>query len=537
MTIAPLLPDESQRLLAVKKYQLLDTLPEEGFDEIARLATAVCQTPIALISLVDEKRQWFKSKVGLEMEEASREFSFCVHAMAKGKEPYIIPDTQLDERFRENPLVKGSLSIAFYAGIPLLDKAGHAIGSLCVMDHMARELSQQQIESLKVLARMTLEKMEAHKESLVVRQKEDVQEQERMLLDNAPVLVVKTDDTLQIAYANNSQYNRVGQSVLNLFPISFRSEAEAQLREAFQSNRVINFQFEQDNAGQCGWYYVRAKRITHGEEKDSLLLLIEDVTKAKGLEHEKDRLVQELSARVDALQQYNYIVSHNLRGPVANILGLSDLLLNMPEYLSEKEKNLYLRKVYATTLKLDGIIQDLTQILALQNPLEVKKDTIDFQEMIEGTLSSLQTFVDEAQANVQVVVDPTIGGFASNRSYIQSILYNLINNAIKHRALNRQLQISVQVYREVGKVIVKVSDNGQGINLHKHGGQLFGLYQRFNPYVEGRGLGLHMTKTQVDSLGGTIEVESKEGRGTTFTVTFEAETGTGANEVWMEEAC
>lgn len=537
MIIAPVLPDESQRLLAVKSYQLLDTLPEEAFDEIARLAAAVCQTPIALISLIDERRQWFKSKVGLEIGEASRNFSFCVHAMAKGKEPFIIPDTRLDERFRDNPLVKGSLSIAFYAGIPLLDKAGHAIGSLCVLDHKGRELNQQQIESLKVLARMALEKMEAHKERFVVRQKEDVQAQENQLLDNAPVLVVKTDDTLQVAYANNAQPNTVGQSVLKLFPISFQSEAEEQLRQALQSTQVISFQFEQDKAGQRGWYYVQVKRITHGEEKDSLLLLMEDVTKAKELELEKDRLVQELSARVDALQQYNYIVSHNLRGPVANILGLADLLLNMPEYLSENEKALYLNKVYATTLKLDGIIQDLTQILALQNPLEVKKDTIDFQEMIEGTLSSLQTFIDEAQANIQVVVDPAIGGFTSNRSYIQSILYNLINNSIKHRALNRQLQISVQVCRQAGKLILKVTDNGQGINLHKHGGQLFGLYQRFNPYVEGRGLGLHMTKAQVDSLGGTIEVESKEGRGTTFTVTFELEGGAAANEVWMEEAC
>lgn len=678
MVIAPLLPDESQRLLALDSYQLLDTLPEEAFDEITRMAAAVCQAPIALISLVDEKRQWFKSKVGLEVCETSRDIAFCTHAMAEGKDSLIVPDVRQDVRFHDNPLVTEAPHIAFYAGVPVTDAAGYALGSLCVLDTKARQLSMQQIDALRILARMVLEKMEARKEMLSFRQKEDVQAQEirflhqavnassdqlyminprtmkfvgfnqpamdqlgynrsemlemgpfdlnprlrkeelqalfqevveekkkgcllktwhqnkkgeqfpveillsyseeqaglvvaavrnvaakkqaeqqlkekdlelirvgqelKTLVEHAPLLIVKTDDSLEIDYVNDAEANRVGGSVLSLFPPVFRETAGEKLRQVLEGGELLSFQFEQECEMQKKCYHVQVKRINCQVGKTSLLLLIEDITQAKELEMEKDHLLQELRARISALQQYNYIVSHNLRGPVANILGLSDLLLNLSQHISEKEKELYLNKLYEATSKMDGVIKDLTHILALKSPLEEKRDSIDLQEMIEGTLSSLQAFIDEAQADVQVFVDPAAGTFVSNRSYVQSILYNLINNAIKHRALNRQLHVSVKVSGQSGKIVLQVSDNGQGINLHKYGDQLFGLYKRFNPYVEGRGLGLHMTKAQVDSLGGTIEVESKEGRGTTFSVHFKTEAAgssgsDSAGEVWMEEAC
>jgi PAS domain S-box-containing protein len=542
MLTAPLLPNESQRLLALQGYQLLDTLPEKEFDEITRLAAAVCQVPVALISLVDDKRQWFKSKVGLDICEIKRDIAFCTHAMAGGYAPLVVPDTREDERFHDNPLVTGEPNIAFYAGVALFDEAGYALGSLCVIDQQPRKLSHQQIDALQLLARLVLEKMEMRREKRLSRQKEDFQAQElKALIDNVPLTIVKTNDELQIAYANSAKANVAGESVLNLFPASFREVAKSQLHQALELGQLITFEYEQENSGKSSWYLVQAKRMSYQEGRASLLVLIEDITEGKEMEIEKDDLLRELKAKVNALQQYNYIVSHNLRGPIANILGLSNLLLNMPEHLSEEEKKHYLNKMHDATVKIDEIIQDLTHILALQNPLGGKRDAIDFQEMIDGTISSLQTFIDEARADVQVWVDPAIGSFTSFRSYVQSILYNLINNAIKHRAKSRQLQIAVKVSREPGKVVLKVSDNGQGINLHKHGEQLFGLYKRFNPYVEGRGLGLHMTKMQVNALGGTIEVKSKEDRGTTFTVSFATEAADSAernlgNRMWIEEA-
>ena len=149
---APLPPDETQRLETLQQYAVLDTPAEMVFDDLTELAAHICEAPIALISLIDEKRQWFKSRVGLDVAETTRDIAFCAHAIYQ-KELFIVPDATRDARFADNPLVMGEPGIRFYAGAPLLTSGGYVLGTLCVIDHKPREMSPHQQSALRVLSR------------------------------------------------------------------------------------------------------------------------------------------------------------------------------------------------------------------------------------------------------------------------------------------------------------------------------------------------------------------------------------------------
>jgi GAF domain-containing protein len=152
-------PREAARLEALKDYRILDTDSEQSYDDITFLAAQLCEVPIALISLVDADRQWFKSKVGLDVSETSRDVSFCAHAIL-GDQTLVVNDAREDERFRDNALVCSEPNIVFYAGVPLCTPSGARIGSLCVIDRRPRELSALQIRSLETLAHQVVLQLE-----------------------------------------------------------------------------------------------------------------------------------------------------------------------------------------------------------------------------------------------------------------------------------------------------------------------------------------------------------------------------------------
>ncbi len=152
MISAAIPTNENFRLDALESLKILDTEYEKEFDDITALASHLCGTEIALISLIDKNRQWFKSKHGIDVSETHRDYSFCAHAILEPEKPFVVIDAREDERFYDNPLTEKDQVVIFYAGIPLVDKNGFALGTLCVIDGKPKELSEQQIESLKSLA-------------------------------------------------------------------------------------------------------------------------------------------------------------------------------------------------------------------------------------------------------------------------------------------------------------------------------------------------------------------------------------------------
>ena len=166
MIAAPKPPNETERLEALRGFEILDTPAEKAFDDLVRLAVYICNTPIAAVSFIDHDRQWFKAKVGMEVPESKRDISFCAHALTLPNETLVVPDALADARFSDNPLVTGEPKIRFYAGAPLVTEDGLVLGTLCVIDHVPKQLSAEQIKALNVLRNQVMRELELHKKNM-----------------------------------------------------------------------------------------------------------------------------------------------------------------------------------------------------------------------------------------------------------------------------------------------------------------------------------------------------------------------------------
>ena len=223
MLIASLPDDESDRLLSLCQYQILDTESEGAFDDLTNLAASICKTPIALVSLVDSNRQWFKARVGIDVAETPRDIAFCSHAILQ-PDLLIVPDTLTDERFATNPLVIAAPHIRFYAGVPLTTPDGYALGTLCVIDFIPRELSLSQLDALKALSRQVIGQLELRRQLLeadhltreLQRNEAALRESEarfRTMADSAPVLIWSDDPDQGCVFHNQTWLNFTGRSL------------------------------------------------------------------------------------------------------------------------------------------------------------------------------------------------------------------------------------------------------------------------------------------------------------------------------------
>ncbi len=251
------------------------------------------------------------------------------------------------------------------------------------------------------------------------------------------------------------------------------------------------------------------------EEFDSLHNDLE--TKIQGRTIELQSAAENLLQRNKDLEEFSYIVSHNLRAPVANMLGLASLFKN-PEMQGENRKEL-IPHLEDSARRLDTTIRDLSEVLSIRNSAMKSRENINLLDTVNFIKKSLKSEIVETDTEIEADFSES-PQLLTVRAYLETIVYNLISNAIKYRSPSRKPQVQLRTRIENGYVCLFVTDNGLGIDLRAGTYKIFGLYQRMHTHTEGKGLGLYMVQTQVESLNGKIEVESEVGVGTTFKVYF-----------------
>lgn len=242
----------------------------------------------------------------------------------------------------------------------------------------------------------------------------------------------------------------------------------------------------------------------------------QDITKSKKLQLEREKITQDLLQRNKELEQFAYIVSHNLRGPVSNIIGITEELLITPS--TDEIYPEFLAGLKNSTDKLDGVIKDLGFILQRKREVTEQFEDINFSELVENIKGSISNMITESGANIQYQFE--VPAMVSLKTYLYSIFYNLISNSIKYRATGVAPDIKITSTTHNGFIELVFTDNGIGIDLTKNADKVFGLYKRFHSHTEGKGMGLYMVKSQVESLGGTIGISSELNKGTTFAIRF-----------------
>jgi len=225
---------------------------------------------------------------------------------------------------------------------------------------------------------------------------------------------------------------------------------------------------------------------------------------------------EELIKHNHELQQFSYTISHNLRAPVARLLGLTNLL-SMKHYEVSKEIQELVRLIKDSSLEFDGVIRDLNKIIDVRNEFYHVKEKIHFIQEFEQAKKNVG---ENLFADVHLFVDFKEPIIYTVRPILNSILYNLLSNAIKYRSTQRNLKLTIKTYKQNDFVVLEIRDNGMGMNLDSYGKDIYGLYKRFHAHIEVRGLGLYLVKSQVESLGGRIEVQSQLNVGTTFFIYF-----------------
>lgn len=448
------------------------------------MAAQICQTPVALISFVDEQRQWFKSSYGLEAKETPREVAFCAHTILDPASPLIVEDARLDERFVRNPLVTGDPHIVFYAGVPLVDADGFALGSLCVIDNRVRQLDAAQVSALKTLSRQVVNLLALRKANRILFENQErlqnkakeratmqtalisSKARSRSLIEEAPVatcLFVGQDLIIEVANQPMLTIWGKGDSVLGQSLADALPELKGQpffdiLNEVFSTGLPYEGKAARADLevnGVLGTYYfdfAYKPLLTTEDEVYAIMNMAIDVTQQvisrKKLEESETRyrtLSEDLEARVEArtqelvtanqdlqrsndnLNQFAYIASHDLQEPLRKIQSFSSLLHSKFGQALGEEGMGCLNRMSVAGERMSALIKDLlaySQISTRQQAFGLTS----LNAIMAEVLSTLEWQINTREARIEVAELPVING---DRSQLEQLFQNLLSNALK----------------------------------------------------------------------------------------------------------
>lgn len=333
---------------------------------------------------------------------------------------------------------------------------------------------------------------------------------------------VSWSDEMYSIFGVSSEITPSVELFLSLIHPDDSDEISRKITAAFEKfgNSFFEFRFLESGTVRYGyskWNFV----FDENKRPVRLFGIIQDITERKLAETERIKMINDLTQRNKALEQFAYIVSHNLRAPVANIQGATSLMTD-PK-LTAEEKDVLIRGLDKSVAGLDQVIRDLNDILQVKLGTNEIKEEVSFSKLVHDVEISIRNM--SSRDNIEIRCDfSEVGGLLTLRSYLYSIFYNLISNSVKYSRQDTACIIDIKSSRvKKNKIELVFKDNGMGIDLEQHGDHVFGLYKRFHPSIEGHGIGLFMVKTQVETLGGKISIASEVNKGTEFKIEFNDE--------------
>lgn len=543
---APYPDNEAERLKALYGYQILDTLPEEAFDDLTVLAASICNTPIALVSLVDEKRQWFKSKVGLDAAETTRDVAFCAHAILTPSEPLIVPNALDDERFATNPLVLSGPKIRFYAGVPLVTPEHLPIGTLCTIDRVPRQLSEQQIATLEALGRQVVAQLElrlnlARLEQTVISQKRTEEAllssvaTNRALLNAIPDTIFRINrDGVFINYKAPKESQMflhnvdfLGKKIEEVLPASIAQPFCDRIEQARKTGELQILEYQWSNGEKTSYWEARLAL----SDSDEIVAIVRDITERKKAEDDLQESLTKEKELSELKTRFISTASHEFRTPLTTILGSTELLRYYSHNWSEEKKQLHFERIYSRVQHMTQLLDDVLLVgKAESQKIEFNPNPINLIQFCHSLVEELQ--LNAGRNHSIIFTSPGLGGDRENEAVpnpyisavldeklLQHILNNLLSNAIKYSPVGSTIEFVLTCCDR--QAIFQIQDRGIGIP-HEDKLRLFEAFHRASNVGDapGTGLGLVIVKNAVDLHGGEITVNSQVGVGTTFTVTL-----------------
>lgn len=535
MITAELPRDEKERIAALKSSDILDTVPEENFDRITELAAGIFAVPIVLITMVDSNRQWFKSKIGLDVSETHRDYAFCSHAILENG-VCLVKDASEDARFFDNPLVVSDPSIRFYAGAPITTPDGFKLGTLCIIDTVPRsDFTDQDALTLQRLAEMVSREIELRNSlKSQIKERQSIQslfERNKTAIDAGQVAVfewdlksgkVSSDKTLAELHGYfEPRHDFCYKDWEAALHPEDKSETLEHLNKAIAGNGAYDTDFRiRWPSGEIR--YIRAKgQIFYDEAgKPSRMAGANwDVTERQAL-LEQVKAEKQVAERANASKsEFLTTMSHELRTPMNAILGFSQLLQGCAfGPLNEKQIEFVdtVLNSGAHLLKLIDEVLELSKIEAGRTVLVI--EAIELVPVAKSVQASLEHMAEKYGIRIY---DADFGHglpqISADRTRLVQCLTNLGSNAIKY---NRPRGTVSFRYEALDNELIRISvqDTGYGIPVDKQS-ELFQPFNRLGAElkaIEGTGIGLALTKRLVKMMGGSIGFKSVPDEGTTF---------------------
>lgn len=532
---------EIERLKSLLTYNIIDTLKEEEFDKLAQLASIICETPIALISLIDDKRQWYKAKVGIEQAEMPKELTFCQYTIQKDH-LWVVEDATKDDLLKNNPNVTAEDGIRFYAGLPLQSDEGYNIGTLCVADIKPKQISEKEKIALQIINEQIMILLDARKrnQNLISELKEVIVQKEM----ESQKIIEKTSGEFKTFYESISNNNGIieinilgevintnkvigkllgipvnkliGLDFYNLFTLDKENNPIEELVN--KKNFLLEYQ---SSITEKKWIQTNFVKITdYNEEIIKIILICQDVTSRILWQQELEKTKNISEFLNQQKDRFIANVSHEIRTPINAILGFTEVLLEIEK---NNQKLEHLNSIKIAGLGLLHIINDILDISKIEAGM-IKIDEAPFQleECISNAFTILKLKAKEKGIKFLYSIDSDVfTNLIGDKHRLNQILINLLGNAIKFTEKGKvELKVALlEVEEQVCHLEFRVSDTGIGINQDK----LQSMFDRFSQAevsttrkFGGTGLGLSITKELIEIQQGKISVESKENQGTTF---------------------